>query len=204
MYASASFTPKASARRALRCSRWQAALQAIGGAGAPSSTTWWLDRWPQGHRTVTRTNGLGWLRTNGNVPRQPRANRSEFHVSRASLQSTACQACTKLEIYPRAGMPAYCGSRGVLRCGFLLLLPGLHCLAAGVPSILELVGEELPCQRMLLALCVRPPWLAAVSVAAAHAGVSCGGKMLCNRRRRHATAWLPAQAWKLLLSLRRL
>ena len=98
-------------------------------------------------------------------------------------------------------MPACRGSRGALRCRSPLL-PGLDRPAAGVLDVLKLVGEELPCQRMLLALCVRPPWLAAVSVAAAHAGIGCGREMLCSGGCRHAAAWLPAQAWKLLLSLR--
>jgi hypothetical protein len=124
------------------------------------------------------------------------------HVSSRCVRVLTARPCTASYMYARAGMPACCSSRGALRCRFLLLLPGLHCPAARVLDILKLVGEELPRQRMLLALCMRPPWLAAVSMAAAHAGVICGGEMLCNRRRRHAAAWLPAQAWELLLSLR--
>ena len=130
------------------------------------------------------------------------SSKPSFHMSGASVSRCCMTSTQRLDrFFAGAGMPACCRSRGALRSHFLLL-PGLHRLASVILSILELVGEELPRQRMLLALCVRLPWPAAVSMAAVHAGVSCGGEMLCNRRRRRAAAWLPAQAWELLLSLR--
>ena len=137
----------------------------------------------------------------GRIPSQhPAASQYSARLEPV-CQGADCQTVHSFYKHARAGMPACCSSRGALRCRFLLL-PGRHRLAGVILSILKLVGEELPCQRVLLALCMWLPCLAAVSVAGAHAGVSCGGEMLCSRRCRHAAAWLPAQAWKLLLSLK--